>query len=786
MKRMIKGYLQETDFVNAGAGTATWCIASKDGKKYFIKSFLEVTLVDEETAKNLPAPMVEAKRKNCIQFRVRKERLYNKLNEIQNGIFVTPKELLIHNGHFCAVTDYMESFDKSAKVHKFSPRRKTILMRTMMLAMRDLANNHIVHSDIKPDNIVITYNQKGNPQLKIIDFDSGFFEDAPPHNVNEYHGDMVYFAPESMVFLQTEGESDIRLTCAVDKFAIGLMLHQMWCGMLPTYDTAECANAAEALLLEKPITLHGSIPEKLQTIINGFLQENPDNRMGYDQAYALLGEMLDALPADEPDVVTPKASTKAPNASADIEVRIVCVDTNGTVIESSTLKIAAGSEYTVVPKVLDEYECMDTKRLVRISADGHAEPSSITFRYRRKKSAVWLWLLAVIIVALIIWFFTDGQDVMANQSVTGHGLYGVIAESTSPMSTPTRTATSSPRPTVATVFTGSNSVYVQAGQTVRVKFTASSSGTYIFTSTGLDDTKGYLYSSATSTSELVSDDDTGSGSNFQIERYLSSNETIYVGVKFYSSDKSGSITLNISKKPTRTFEMSSIVSMNRGRVTVSWTDSANNSPYKVLCQYVGVSGITQPNYWAGGDESGSTTYAKSFTIDQLAPGRAYRIEVRDCNNNSIYHTYNLPTPATFEDGKLKASSIKVSISPRQKLKSSDKQSASSISSLRASDIIANRSSKEYGFRYDIDYPQLAYSRNYFTQIVITAPNGYLETEEYRSIDYDSGYSGRYWYMLGEWTFKMLYDKNSVIPTGTWTVELYWDGMFVNRSTFRVN
>lgn len=272
---------------------------------------------------------------------------------------------------------------------------------------------------------------------------------------------------------------------------------------------------------------------------------------------------------------------------------------------------------------------------------------------------------------------------MANQSVTGNGFYGVIAESTSPMPTPTRTATPSPRPTIATVFTGSNLVYVQAGQTVRVKFTAPSSGTYIFTSTGLDDTKGYLYSSATSTSELVSDDDTGSGSNFQIERYLSSNETIYVGVKFYSSDKSGSITLNISKKPTRTFEMSSIVSMNRGRVTVSWTDSANNSPYKVLYQYAGVSGITQPNYWAGGDESGSTTYSKSFTIDQLAPGRAYRIEVRDCNNNSIYHTYNLPTPATFEDGKLKVSSIKVSISPRQKLKSSDKQSASSISSLTA-------------------------------------------------------------------------------------------------------
>lgn len=273
MKRMIKEYQQETDFVNAGAGTATWCIATKGGKKYFVKSFLEVTLVDEETAKNLPAPMVEAKRKSCIQFRVRKERLYNRLNEIQNGVFISPIELIVHNGHFCAVTDYLESFSDSDNIHKLTPRRKTILMRTIVLAMRDLANSHIVHSDIKPDNIVITYNQKKIPQLKIIDFDSGFFEDAPPHNVNEYHGDMVYFAPESMVFLQSEGESDVRLTCAVDKFAVGLLLHKMWCGMLPTYDTKECANVAEALLLDKPIKLHGSIPTKLSTVINGFCKK---------------------------------------------------------------------------------------------------------------------------------------------------------------------------------------------------------------------------------------------------------------------------------------------------------------------------------------------------------------------------------------------------------------------------------------------------------------------------------------------------------------------------------
>lgn len=392
MKRMIKEYQQETDFVNAGAGTATWCIATKDGKKYFIKSFLEVTLVDEETAKNLPAPMVDAQRKSCIQFRVRKERLYNMLNKIQNGIFISPIELIVHNGHFCAVTDYLESFGDSESIHKFSPRRKTILMRTLVLAMRDLSNNHIVHSDIKPDNIVITYNQKKIPQLKIIDFDSGFFEDAPPHNVNEYHGDMVYFAPESMVFLQSEGESDVHLTCAVDKFAVGLLLHKMWCGMLPMYDTDECANVAEALLLDKPIKLHGSIPQVLSEVINGFLQEDPDTRMSYEQAYDLLGEYLSKLPADpEP----------APAFCKTAEVKVVYVDTNGCVLERNTLELASGSGIKVVPKVIDGYECIDSKRDVHVDATGHAEPSTITFRYKKKRHSAWLWLIAFLAAALL-------------------------------------------------------------------------------------------------------------------------------------------------------------------------------------------------------------------------------------------------------------------------------------------------------------------------------------------------------------------------------------------------
>jgi len=410
MNKKIKGYRQETEFVNAGAGTATWCIASKDGRKYFIKSFLEATLIDEETAKKLPAPMVEAKRKSCVEFRARKQRLYDKLNEIRNGIFISPIELFVHNGHYCAVTDYLESFSDSDSISHFQPRRKAVLMRTMVLAMRDLAANHIVHSDIKPDNIVITFNQRMMPQLKIIDFDSGFFEDAPPRNVNEYHGDMVYFAPESMIFMQSEGESDVPLTCAVDKFAVGLLLHTMWCGSLPTYDKAECANVAEAILLRKPVVMDKSIPGKLAEVIAGFLQMEADDRISYDQAYALLGELMSTLPEDQPESQpeeNPEPESehiykaKQNDVSAkETKITVSCFDTNGNVLDRRLIAIAYGTKTFIAAKNLHGYTPVKSGCDVVVDAAGNAEPKTVDLIYKKKKNP---WpVLVVCILAILL------------------------------------------------------------------------------------------------------------------------------------------------------------------------------------------------------------------------------------------------------------------------------------------------------------------------------------------------------------------------------------------------
>lgn len=236
---------------------------------------------------------------------------------------------------------------------------------------------------------------------------------------------------------------------------------------------------------------------------------------------------------------------------------------------------------------------------------------------------------------------------------------------------------------------------------------------------------------------------------------------------------------------SRVFKLNSGLSNNRGMVTISWSDSANNSPYTVAFQCVDGYGISQPSYWAGGDKANSTTTLKSFTFNNLVPGRTYSIRVTDCSNHTITGTYTIPAASSFVDGKLSASSIKVTLQPRSKTYGTDAAKAGTIKALKATDIVNNRSTKEYGFRYEIKYPQLAYSRTYNTQVAVIAPNGFTECEVYDTYDYGSNYDTRYWYLLGSWTFQRIYEYNSIVPTGNWTVELYWDGMLVNRSTIKV-
>ena len=244
---------------------------------------------------------------------------------------------------------------------------------------------------------------------------------------------------------------------------------------------------------------------------------------------------------------------------------------------------------------------------------------------------------------------------------------------------------------------------------------------------------------------------------------------------------------------SRTFDINTGITADSGRFTITWEDSANAGPYQLTYQYVDeASTAVQCNFWAGTGEQDSTTSNKFYTFLHLIPGKTYKFTVKDSNGVKTSRTLTLPAPSSFVDGKLKASSIKVSKKYRYMESGMAYEDAKSLSKFNAAEMMTNmtNSGYRYGLYYRIDLPQLAKSRNFYTAIAFYAPNGFAMTEVSGDTSYSSfnnaSSSSRYWYCAGTGFFDLLYEKNGTIPTGTYTVELYWDGMFVKSTTFTVN
>lgn len=140
-------------------------------------------------------------------------------------------------------------------------------------ALVDMHKRRILHSDIKPENILI------NPEtmaLKITDFGlSGLLSesDGEVEGMRAF-GSMQYISPE-----QTG-----RITSAVDHrsdlYSLGVTLYRMFTGRLPFAfeDVLELIHAHLALLPASPVSIKPTIPPVLGRIILKLLEKNQEDR----------------------------------------------------------------------------------------------------------------------------------------------------------------------------------------------------------------------------------------------------------------------------------------------------------------------------------------------------------------------------------------------------------------------------------------------------------------------------------------------------------------------------
>lgn len=223
---------------------------------------------------------------------------------------------------------------------------------------------------------------------------------------------------------------------------------------------------------------------------------------------------------------------------------------------------------------------------------------------------------------------------------------------------------------------------------------------------------------------------------------------------------------------------------NGGHTRINWTVTGNPADeYKLIFQVKGNGNAAQARFLA------DSVYSDYAVTDSCVPGYTYSVILVDGNYNILdQRDYTISEAAVFEDGKLKDKSVKISIEPRKMAPGAS--DVSKANSLKASEIKAgfDSNSMYYGVKYQMKMPQLAKPRDFFVTLVFESPDGFLYVDIAKDVTFDrvnNGYQTIWWNLAGVDFFYNLYNITGDIPSGTYRTHLYWDGMWVNDSTFKV-
>ncbi len=293
--QIINGYQMTKDFSAENAGFCKWGFAEKGGQAYFIKEFLSPKYPLDSSG--LSPATIEKKKRQCEAFFAEKSRLYQAIESCRTGNVVTIENFFRDGTKYYIATQRVAPSEISMEqLARLDDEKKYVLTRSLLYSFAKLHSRSIVHADIKPDNILIKRTEAGFYTGKIIDFDSGFFEDSIPE---EIQGDQIYLAPEVRLHMM---EEEAKITTKIDIFALGILFHQYWSGRLPTI-LSDYDYVFESVLDDSPVFLDDSIPKLMRKLIGKMLNKNPELRPSAAQILKVLDTLLTstAAPSDTPE-----------------------------------------------------------------------------------------------------------------------------------------------------------------------------------------------------------------------------------------------------------------------------------------------------------------------------------------------------------------------------------------------------------------------------------------------------------------------------------------------------
>ena len=208
------------------------------------------------------------------------------------------------------------------------PQRAARISWQILAALQHAHENGIVHRDIKPHNVMVTFDER----VKVTDF--GIARALSASTLTETGtiiGTVNYFSPEQARGEAVEAQSDI--------YSLGVVLYEMLTGTVPFKGESPISIALQHLQTDvtPPTALNPEIPKGLERVVLKALEKNPARR--YQDARHMMRALEPyAFPGNEHEVVHDNIDTDKETTILDMPTQVL----------SSPSDLTANTEETLV------------------------------------------------------------------------------------------------------------------------------------------------------------------------------------------------------------------------------------------------------------------------------------------------------------------------------------------------------------------------------------------------------------------------------------------------------
>lgn len=286
----LHGYtLDETQWKAKGGG-GLCNIATKGGKKYFIK---RLTTPKYPESDKFTGSFRKQKIEECDAWLRRRKEIVKALPGNGTGTLIKPIEYFRDGPCYYEVANMVDvtsiPYDRIWRESKLDKAR---IMLTVAMSLADVHKVGVVHGDLGPNNILISRAAGGNLVTKLIDFTDSFLESDPPDIIMSKD---FWWSPEVALYSKASEQKPNPyrryISCKADVFSLGIVFHQ-YCSKGGKAPICTKPQPWQEFQIGKKPQISSEIEPEFRELISSMLEVEPDNRPSMAEVHKALLHIL--------------------------------------------------------------------------------------------------------------------------------------------------------------------------------------------------------------------------------------------------------------------------------------------------------------------------------------------------------------------------------------------------------------------------------------------------------------------------------------------------------------